>query len=263
MIEPSGEKLEAAAMYETKPILLLILIVALLAGIPAPAMAADGSPGTISVSGEAVVKVAPDEVVITLGVESFDEDLNRAKQDNDARVERVIRLCERFGIESKHVQTDFISIEPHYQDGYWREVIEGYFVRKNIVITLRDLTAFDQLLTEVLGAGANYVHGIEFRTTDLRKYRDQARTLAVNAAKEKAAAIADELGLELGNPQSIREEGVNWWSGYGASWWGSRYGGVSQNVVQNAGEMPSEPYGATAPGQIGIRAQVSITFYLE
>lgn len=241
----------------------LVLSIGLLACIAAPAWAAEEPPGTISVSGEAVVKVAPDEVIITFGVETYHENLKTAKQENDARVERVIQLCARYGIESKYVQTDFISIEPHYHDGYWREVIEGYFVRKNIVVTLRDLTAFDRFLTEILQAGVNYVHGIEFRTTDLREFRDQARALAVNAAKEKAAAMAGELGMEIGDPQSIREEGLSWWSGYGSSWWGYRYGGLSQNVVQNAGDMPSEALGATAPGQIAIRAQVSVTFYLN
>jgi uncharacterized protein YggE len=255
--------MEVAIMNKTNWAVLLVLSIGLLACSAVPAWAADEAPGTISVSGEAVLKVAPDEVLITLGVETYHKYLNAAKQDNDARVQRAIQLCERFGIESKYIQTDFISIEPHYRDGYWREVIEGYYVRKSIVVTLRDLTVFDRFLTEVLDEGVNYVHGIEFRTIELRDYRDQARALAVNAAKEKAMAMAGELGLGVGNPQSIREEGISWWSGYGSSWWGYRNGSLSQNVVQNMGDLPVELSGAIAPGQIAIRALVSITFYLK
>lgn len=250
-------------MDSAKRLMGIILLAYLLLGQSVPAFAADELPGTISVTGDAVVKVAPDEVVVTLGVESYDNRLSAAKQENDARVKRVIRLAESFDIEPKHIQTDFISIEPHYHDGYWREKIEGYFVRKSIVVIIEDLSQFDRFLTEVIDQGANYIHGIEFRTTELRDFRDQARSLAVRAAKEKAEAMASELGIGVGDPQSIREESIGWWSGYGRSWWGYRSGSLSQNVVQHLGGDPDELTDAIAPGQIAIRARVSVTFYLE
>lgn len=250
-------------MRQVIRLLTTIMSICFFMGQAIPAGAAGDPPGTISVSGEAVVKVAPDEVVITLGVESYHARLSAAKRENDARVERVLRLAQGFDIEPKHIQTDFISIEPHYHDGLWREKMEGYFVRKSIVVTLRDLSQFDRFLTEVIDQGVNYIHGIEFRTTELRDFRDQARALAVRAAREKAEAMAGELGIMIGDPQSIREESIGWWSGYGASWWGYRGGGLSQNVLQNLGEGPGELTGTIAPGQIAIRGRVSVTFYLQ
>jgi len=68
-----------------------------------------------------------------------------------------------------------MNIAPRYKD-YWRkDEFIGYFVRKNISITLKDVSKFEQLLSNVLQAGVNYVHGIDFRTTELRKHRDEAR----------------------------------------------------------------------------------------
>ncbi len=46
------------------------------------------------------------------------------------------------------------------------------------MVTLKDITQFDDLLTELVAANVNYIHGIQFRTTELRQYRDQARALA-------------------------------------------------------------------------------------
>jgi len=60
--------------------------------------------------------------------------------------------------------------------------LKGYSVQKTIVVTLSDLSKFEDLLSGVLEAGANYVHNVEFRTTELRKHRDQARALAIQAA---------------------------------------------------------------------------------
>jgi len=220
--------------------------------------------GSISVNGDAVVKVVPDEVVLTLGVETRHEELSVAKRHNDERVQRVISVAKHLGIEEKYIQTDFINISPEYEyrnNGIDR--IVGYRVGKTIQITLRDINRFDELLTSALEAGANYVHGVDFRTTELRKYRDQARALAIKAAQEKAQDLAEELGRTAGEPQSIVEQSSGWWSSYN-SWWGSRWGSyVSQNVIQNAGLQSFTTADGTALGQISVNASVHVTFELK
>ena len=170
--------------------------------------------------------------------------------------------AEKLGVPAKHIQTDHISIEPRYRDSYEQRDFVGFFVRQTIVITLKDITRFEDLLTDVLDAGANYVHGIQFRTTELRKHKDEARALAIRAAREKAVALAAELGQKVGEPYAIREEQSGWWSGYG--WWGSTGNfGMTQNVVQNTGEAPTTTEGALAPGQISVTARVTVSFSLE
>ncbi len=142
-------------------------------------------PRLITVSGAAEVRVVPDEVLITLGVETWDEDLDRAKRDNDRRVQQIVALAKSYGVSEQHIQTDHISIEPRYRNDYENRDFIGYFVRKTIVITLRDLSRFEDLLAGVLQAGVTHVHGIQFRTTELRKYRDEARALSPSGPREK------------------------------------------------------------------------------
>jgi hypothetical protein len=224
------------------------------------------NPGHITVSGDAEVRVVPDEVILTLGVETWDEQLEVAKLQNDGRVKTVLELAQSYGIESRHIQTDLISIEPRYHDNYEKDRLIGYFVRKTIVITLKDISKFEDLLTDILAADINYVHGIQFRTTELRQHRDQARALAIQAAREKATALAGELGQTIGRPTSIQEEHAGWWSWYGA-WWGSRWDGyMAQNVVQEVGgnNFNSDAGdSAIAPGQITVNARVTVTFELD
>jgi uncharacterized protein YggE len=217
----------------------------------------------VTVTGDAEVRVVPDEVVLTLGVETWDKDLEKAKRQNSEIVARVLALASRYGIEPQHVQTDYVSIEPRYRDAYYEERdFIGYFVRMTIVITLRDLSQFEGLLSDALSAGVNYVQGIEFRTTDLRSHRDEARSLAIQAAREKAVALAGELGQKVGEPLTIQEEQNNWWSAY-SSWWGSRWGAaMSQNVIQEAGASAFIGEDGLAPGQIGVNARVTVSFEL-
>ena len=224
----------------------------------------EGPIGNISVTGDATVKVVPDEIILTLGVETRHKELTEAKSENDKRVRRVIALAKSYGVDPKYIQTDFINISPEYEYiNYDIDRIVGYRVGKTIVITLKDIDKFDGLYSDVLELGANYVHGIEFRTSELRKYRAQARALAIKAAEEKATALAAELGRSIGNPTHINENHSGWWSSYGR-WWGSRWGGMmSQNVVQNAGLEGYTTEGGVAPGQIEVNASVSVTFELR
>lgn len=236
----------------------LVVVMVVLGVLPAWA---EGS--SITVTGDADVRVVPDEVVITLGVETWDKDLTVAKKSNDSRVEKVLAVTQEFGIDAKHVQTEYINIEPRYRFEYEKSEFIGYFVRKTIVVTLKDISKFEDLLTRFLEAGANYVHGVEFRTTELRKYRDQARALAIKAAQEKATALAEGIGLKVGKPTGIHEDQTGWWSSYN-SWWGERWGSqMAQNVVQNAGDAPSTIEGGFAPGQIRVNARVTVSFELE
>jgi hypothetical protein len=217
----------------------------------------------ITVTGDAEVRVVPDEVVLTLGVETNDLDLTAAKAENDARMARVIRAAEGLGVPKNLIQTDFIGIEPRYTYDRAQRQFLGYWVRKNTAITMRDIDTFETLLSDVLKAGANYVHGIQFRTTELRAHRDKARSMAIRAAREKAQLLAQELDREVGGPVLIREDRSGWWSWYGG-WWGSRGGqAMAQNVVQNAAPTGGAIEGVTAPGQISVTARVTVTFNLE
>jgi len=66
----------------------------------------------ITVIGEAEVRVVPDQVVFTLGIESWDKDINVAKKANEDRVRKLIDLAKNYGIEPKHIQTDYIHMTP-------------------------------------------------------------------------------------------------------------------------------------------------------
>lgn len=224
-------------------------------------------PGLIAVSGEAEVRVVPDEVLLTLGVEIGDADLDQAKTRNDTIVRQVLAVTAEYGILPQHVQTDYLSITPQYanRSGYFSSSdfkADGFWVRKNIVVTLRDISKYEDLMTALLKAGVTHLHNVQFQTTELRKYRDQARALALRAAWEKAEAMAGELCQQVGAPTAIREEQVGWWSWYN-SWWGGSYQGMTQNTIQEAGGGASVPPDTLAPGQIAVTARVTVEFEIK
>ena len=226
-------------------------------------LAAYGGANVISVTGEAEIRVTPDEVLLSLGVETFDKVLRAAKAGNDDRIAKAIAAAKDHGVAAEHIQTDYIAIEPRYRDSDITRELLGFVVRKSLEIRLKNIPRFESLLTAALEAGVTHVHGVDFRTTELRRHRDQARGLALKAAHEKAALLAKESGRAVGRITSIGEASYGYLSSYGRGW-GSRYGSsMTQNVMQSFGGAPLDSDSTMAPGQIAIRVNVNASFNLE
>ncbi len=219
---------------------------------------------TIDVQGSAEVKVVPDEVFIVFGVETSDPSMTVAKSQNDQRVKKLLALATELKIDPKHLQTDFIGIEPWEHDlGNQTKRVE-YRIRKSIAVTLSDVAKFEELLSRALEGGVNHVHGIQFRTTELRKHRDRAREMAIQAAQEKAALLAGRLGRQVGPAIRISEFGGGWYSPY--NWWGQNYGysGMSQNSTQSseaASTGSTIAFGQKPHGRFKYHLLLAIAFF--
>jgi uncharacterized protein len=220
---------------------------------------------TVQVSGTAVINVTPDRALIQLGVQSNGGTPEAVEAFNSASIQRVINAARALGVEPKDIATDWFVIEPVYED-YDSLYIKGYRIHNVVAITLRDVSKTSKVIAAALQAGANQVVNVDLYTSELRKYRDQARDLAMKAAKEKAQALASAAGAEAGCALNINE---NSWSSYNGWWYGRNQtqNQWTQNTVQNV--APTGGSGANAEaetvslGQISVRAEVSATFGLK
>jgi uncharacterized protein len=220
----------------------------------------------IAVNGEAVVNVAPDNIVINFGIETWDVNIIVAKEKNNEILKKAMTAMKELGIPGKEIQTDHLSIQPRWKDEYRNQGFIGYFVRNTFIVTVTEMAKIEDLVTKVLQTGVNYIHGVDYQTTGFKQYREQSRELALKAAREKADKMAAVLGQSVGVPISISENysGGPWW--YWSSWSGWGYGrgaGMSQNVVQNVQGGSGEISETIALGKISIRANVGVTFELK
>ena len=222
----------------------------------------------VQVSGAAVVNVKPDRALIQLGVQSNGRSAKEAQANNSATINKVTRALKKLGIESKDIATDWYTIEPLYED-YDSLHIKGYRIHNIIQITMRDVDKTNDAIVASFQAGANQVENVEFYTSELRKYRDQAREMAMKAAAEKAKALATTAGTDTSCVLTINE---NTWSYFNYwSWWYGRMQNQNlwtQNAVQNiapagGSETPATEDGPVNAGQISIRAEVNATFGLK
>ena len=241
----------------------IILTIALALFTVSRAFSQAPHPPQISVTGSAEVKVAPDEIHLSVGVETRHETVGDAKRQNDERVAKALAFIKQSGVADKDVQTDFVSVEPTYEHNVSRTKPTFYLVRKSIEIRLTKIKGFEDFVTGLLTNGVTTVHGIDFRTGQMRKHRDTARAMAIRAAREKADAMAAELGVTRGKVYSITANDWSGWWGASGGYWGGRGAAMYQNTVQNTGG-PSEVADSTLSiGQISVSASVSVSFLIE
>src|SRR5947207_9401657 len=168
-------------------------------------------PRLITVSGTAEVKVPPDEAILDLGVETHDKQLAVAKSTHDESVKKLLAVARDNGIEAKYIQTGRMVMRPEYS----QKKFIGYQVSQDLSLTLKDISKYETLMTRLLEAGVNHVNGVEFDVAEPRKYRDETRLKAIRAAREKAEAMAAELGQKIGKPWEITDESSANYLSYG------------------------------------------------
>ncbi len=228
-------------MKKTIQILLMVLLVATVAFAQEAKQ-----PRLITVTGTSEVSVTPDVVVIDLGVESRQTNLELAKSRVDNVVRSVIHQAREFGIENKDVQVSQLSIQPSYGKEDSGKTVSYYEVSNSITVRLNDLKHYDDFMTAVIKAGVNQVNATSFQSTQAFKKKAEAQQMAIAAAREKADAIASQLGLKLGRVNSVTEQSA----------------GIF--LVTKAGANTRSYEGdSTALGSISISSSVFISFEIE
>jgi uncharacterized protein YggE len=234
----------------------MVAAVVVMAG--ALAQAADAPKRTISTSGTATVYVVPDEATVRFEVHTFNGDLSKAKAENDGKCAEVLKLVKGMGVDDKSIQMAQVRTAPVYErpDEKKPAVLTGYSVGRTYAIKLKDLNKLEKLSDAIMTNPSCSWQGFEYRTTQWRKHQDEARKMAVRAAREKAQAMAGELDCTIGPPVTVTVTDSD--SGYWRS--GSNHNSSTHDASPN---LFSDDAEQLAPlGEIEVRAIVNVTFDL-
>lgn len=208
----------------------------------------------ITVSGEAEVSIPPNEVVFDLTIQSIHKDLRTAKTQTDNSLKKIMDLARRYKVLDKDIQTDYIKLEPRYRGNDESRLFLGYSVRKDLLFTLKEVAQAEGLLSELIESGVSRINSVRFQTSEMRKFRDQARAMAIQAAQEKATALTAQIGQKIGRAYSIEEESS--YRPYASN------ANISQNSISSSDES-RESEGTLALGQIKVSARVTVKFELN
>jgi len=157
---------------------------------------------SIKVIGEGVVKIIPDNALVTIGVENKGGTAQQVKDENDKTVSVVISKCKELGIKEKDLQTQYVNLNKNYD---YNKKTYQYTANQTIGFKIRELDNYDQIMSALLASGINRINGVQFVATEIESLKEQARKKAVANAKKKALEYAGILGQEVGKAIQISE----------------------------------------------------------
>ncbi|MCX6800699.1 MAG: SIMPL domain-containing protein [Candidatus Diapherotrites archaeon] len=211
---------------------------------------------TLSVSSTVEKMVSPDEVDITLSVETLATLASKSQSDNAAISTKVRDALKALGIADKDIKTVSYSVRDEYE---WNDIskkseFKGYRTTNSIQITLKDLTMAGKAIDAAVQAGANKVSQVVFALSTAKQAEIKLLALkeAAAEAKLKAVTMAEGLGVSVGQLMSANENTYYYTPNYSNVMYNAKVAGDSA--------MAETPISA---GDVSVTASVSAVFEIQ
>lgn len=161
----------------------------------------------INVSGEGKVNAVPDRASISISIESKGTKASEVKKDNDIKTAAVLKTITRLNVAKEDFQTQRVALNPNYD---YEKKKYNYIATQTIIILLKDLSKYDELMEGLIDAGTNRIDNVEFKSSKLKQLQSEARKLAVQDAKAKALDFVSVLGQKVGKAMQISDNSQNY-----------------------------------------------------
>jgi len=200
---------------------------------------------TISVRGSANIVVTPDLFRFSVYVEEKGELVSKLNAGVSEKTQQVIRLLKKHKVANGDIQSMHVQLNPWYERHQNGSRQKGFILSRQINITLRTLGDYSKLLDGVLKVGVTRIDGFSYELDDKSQVYMQALQQATENAKTRAQTLVKPLNVNVGAVRSIQE--VN----------------SHAPTPVYAKSMMAERMDMDLPGEIGIRSDVEVVFYLE
>lgn len=217
---------------------------------------------TITVSGDGEVFAVPDTATFTVTVRERAKDVKTAQGTATTKMNAIIDYLKGGGVDEKDIRTSDYSAYPQYEwtqgvcrDGYCppgKQNLVGYEVSHTLTIKVRDTDMAGELLSGVGSRGASEVSGLSFTIDDEETLQAEAREMAIEDARAKAAELAKQLNVRLVRIVGFSENGYQPYYAYG------RGGEAALDAVSSKAVPPALP-----AGENKITSNVTVTYEIR
>jgi len=163
---------------------------------------------TITVNGTGDAVAIPDIATFSFSVTETAKTVADAQAQATVKTNDALKAIRDGGVADKDIQTTSYSINPHYEyqnnvciSAYncptGKQVLTGYDVSQSIQVKIRDLSKAGALFTAIGSLAVQNVNGLSFSVDKPESVQAEARSKAIADAQERAAKLADDLGVSL------------------------------------------------------------------
>lgn len=209
-------------------------------------------PREITVNAQGKVYAKPDVAVAQFGVTTEGKTTQAVVKENTEKMNAVIKAVKDSGVEEKDIQTTEYSLTPQYDWTELGRIFKGYTLSQQITVKIRNFDKIGEILDATTAKGANNVGNLQFTIDDLEKIKAEARTKAVEMAKEKAKNLVRETGLSLGKITNIYEDYYSYPQPYALEAKGMGGGAETASVAPDV-----------QAGQLEITATINLTYRIK
>lgn len=186
-------------MNITRQLLIIVLL-----SLGAASCNAQSSQRTIITSGSGLVSVSANMAELRLQLQAINRDSAVAKEDVDSRVNNFIRALKRIGIAKTDVIAPSLRLSPHYEYINQKQRFTGFRADRSVTVTINNLEQLNELMDTALDSGIDQIGQLQLNVRDKEQHQQQARQRAIEDSKQKASALAQAYGAELGPIIQIR-----------------------------------------------------------
>lgn len=240
-------------MIPQKLILGSIAVILVLSAILGSVMAAQNSTTSAekliytSTTGEVLAR--PDQVEISIAVQTENANAQVAQQNNADLMAATIAALERAGIPPDKIKTTGYNIYPVYDDtgSILGQKVRFYRVTNTLLVTLNDTSRAGEILDLAVANGVNQVNSISFTLSEAQQkaLRSDALKDAMARSRADADTVAAAGGLTIAGIKEITVSGG--------------YYPVAVSAYRSAdGTAKAET--PLVPGDVTVTASVSVTY---
>ena len=199
----------------------------------------------IVVAGEYEIQTVPDILTLSLSIAETGFEVAAARDSVESRSKKLIHSLEVLEIKKEDINSAQLQITPHYNWNKSEQIYAGTEVSRSIVVTLKDLSRYDELIRAIIEARVAQINSTVLSSSKEKQLREDALRGAIENGLEKAQIMVAQLSEGIGPVYSISQQ--------------PSYSPASQARYQMA-DMAKQS--AFEPGSITFKESLQIVFYL-
>jgi uncharacterized protein len=232
-----------------------LAIAACAMGLVTPAVTAAQSqpaqPDVVVVTGEGLVKAAPDQAWVTLVTESRSRNSREAQAQTAQTMTAVQQKLAGAGLAKDAIRT--IAVDLHI-DAEWvngRQVPKGYVSRNVVDVRIDDVAKVGEVMDVAVASGVTAVQNVRFDLKQRESLEREALKRATADARQRADAAAAGAGRAIDRVIRVEEPGTR------------PMPPPQPMMMMRAGAAAEAAQTPVVAGEIEIRANVTLTATLK
>lgn len=239
-----------------KKFLLIIFTLILSTTVFNTSAKAENNYNILSSTGTASINAEPDTALFSLAVETENKLLTLALLENTNKAQKVTSEIKKLIGKDDSIKTTGFNVNPvyNYDNKERKSVLTGYRVTNMVSVKTKKLSDAGKIIDTAIKNGANKADDLDFIIENKEKYSAELLRKASLAAKQKATATAEALGLCI---KGINRVSTNFSDETISPYYRGTFAAMEMKSASDGAAPPIEA------GEVKLNATVTVDFIIE